>query len=270
MQELTKNAAQDIAQKYLEEGADPTEQMAKTAQEHELTAQQIQPIARRANRKILVKLQKRGVQEGGDPHATFPKIEPDQVVMMIRQEGGEMPDEPTPTAPEPSHDSGVLDQIFGTGEEDATCQTMGYELDDYMDEPEAIPNKEMALRVMNKAEEMVSQKKRKLNQVEMKLEEALHRLQKQATQYLRAGQPIEPLEDIPHVSETIKEARQNVASVQHIDGPYALQDDHSFVKLAEQIHSLRQEHDEAEYAWKLAKDQSQDYRQAIKEEGWIR
>lgn len=271
MQELTKEAAQKIARQYLQEGADPTEQMVKTAEKHDLTAQQIQPIARRANRKILVQLQKQGVQDGGDPHATFPTIDPDRVVMIIRQEGGTLPDEPTATAPDdtPSDASETLDAIFGTGDDSASCGTVGYSLDDYQEEPSAIPNEDMALRVLNKAEEAVEQKKRKLTQVEMKLEEALHKLQKQATRYLQADHPVEPLEDLPGVSATIDKARQKVASVHHVTEPYELKDNHPFMKLADRINQLRDDCEDAEYEWELTKNKARDYKRAIKDEGWL-
>mgnify|MGYP006288287155 CR=1 FL=1 len=264
MQELVKNASKDIARQYLEEREDPTETMIKVALDHELTAQQIQPIARRANRKILVKLQNQAAKEGGDARVTFPKIEPKHVVMVLRQRG-ELSDDTSPTAPDPSPDSSVLDQIFGTSSEEGCGETEGYTLEDYQKNPDAIPNEEMALRVLNKAKNDAEQAKRQMTQVENNLEEALHEIQKQAAQYLRAGEPIEPLKDLPGVEDEIDEVQEKVAcDIHSIDGSYELQEDHPMVKLAERIQSLRKEYEEKKFDARVAQHRAKTFRDNIK------
>lgn len=262
MQELVKNAAKDIARAYLQEGEDPTEKMVKVAEDNDLTAQQVQPIARRANRKILVKLQKSAAENGEDPRVTFPKIKPKRVVMILRKKG-KMPEEMA-TPPEPS-DTSFLDRMFGLEDHEETCKTEGYTLDDYRENPDKIPNEEMALRVLNKTREEAEQARKRVTSVENKLEEALHTLQKQAAQYLRAGEPIEPLQNLEGVEEEIQEVQEKVAcDIQSIDGEFEIREDHPMNKLAQKIQDLRQEHEEKQYNAKLAKHRLQTFKDKIK------
>ena len=79
--DLVNSLASKVSASYLDEGKSPTEELAKLASSNDLSELQISRVVNKANRNIIVGIQKSAA--GKDPHFTFPIIKTSEVMAIM-------------------------------------------------------------------------------------------------------------------------------------------------------------------------------------------
>lgn len=266
MKETVKTQSQRIVDAYLDDGIDPEETMQKVAEEKNLTAQQIEPIARRANRRLLVKLQNKAKENGKDPRINPPQIDIQRVVTVVSPDT--QPKDTACVDPPDQKSTDVIDQVFGSKTTERQDHTQ-VGTADYAECPSKIPNQEMALRLLNKVRNKVESKKQKLRQIENKLEDIGGRLRKKVASHLKRGEPVEPFRALPvDLDNTFDKVAEHY-DLQHLDESYELDEDHPIVEQAQKVASLQDDYESCQKAHDEAQRQRDAMRRALKDEGWL-
>lgn len=234
--------AKNLASRYFdEEDLDLHQELAKIASDNSLNAQGVERIVNRANRNILVTLQKEAVQGDRDPHFTFPPIKTARVLAIVKNKNPQAKAS-APPAPRPD-----ISQVFG-------------------DNPDPGPSpdeKAIALGMVRKLRQAVSDKKSKLCRLEMALESLVRNFEKQASHELLSGTPVEVFEALPipdiveGVTDKIEGWGQKLA---HLQEDFELDTDHKLVKTAHEIVKLKGQIKEAQHEIKEAQNQVEEAR----------
>lgn len=229
--------AESIKEKYLENGDDPTEELAKVAADKGWSPRQIDLVSNNLNTKILSGLHKQAAKDEKDPHFTYPTVDTKEVVKMMKDAGCR----PSPSTPKPE-DQSKLDKIFpdtdqtNSGDKITTLDT------DHLDEGSL----DFIARVVNKLKNLVKRKRSKKAQLDQKITHKQTRLEKKASQAIMAGQPADILDHLPVDKDGMCEklASMNV-DVQETDRDIELKEDTELKKIASQIEDLKLQRDEA-------------------------
>lgn len=223
--------AKQLASRYLQDhDFDPTQELAKIAEQEKLSAHQIERVVNRANREIIVGLQKEAVAGNHDPHFTFPTIKTAKVIAILRQPGpGVQPGLPRPdvTRPDPV--------------------VVRHRIEDFAQSPDAIQDKALGLQVLQLLKDKMRAKKSKVSAIEIALEGLIRKLEKTAANELLSGTPVEAIEALPVTPKGLTEKLASWGhTLKHTDEEIELDPEHEVVKLAFEIEAKFNELDEAQ------------------------
>lgn len=239
--------AKKIASVRLDDELNPTEAMVKLAQAKKLTAHQIHRVAERANKNVLVQMNKRAAANQIDPHFSVEPIKVAEVLALLEMPPPAQATPPPPRGPQVDVKT-VMPDPEGLPEEDSSSMHPD-EAMEHIEEHDAPPenlDENDAMGVLGQLEEKVDQAKRALMDVERQMNDAITRFKKEAYQQLQAGTPLEALEAIPHGDGHIQKVAQQMHDrgddVPEAGRTVEIDYDHPLCKLAEDIAALEAQH----------------------------
>lgn len=219
---------------------DIKKELAKTASQEKWTAYQIERVVEKANRNILVSLQKEASKNGGDPHFTFDTIKTAEIIGML--DTSSKPAKPSLPQKE------VQEKTFNWGVEanpkfkDRSKET---DLENYIKPDAEIPSKDVGVLALQLMKDKVGQQKSDLAKTEIALEGAISTFGKEAEQMLMSGTPVEVMLSLPS-KDIVQKSIDKVAGygtkmkklASHVE--FEVDKDHKIYKMAAQIQSLRE------------------------------
>ncbi len=252
-------AAKNLAQTYFDEPeTDLHQELAKLASEHDLNAQTIERIVNRANRNIIVGLQKQAVKGDIDPHFVFPKIKTANVLAVLKAK------KPLARATRPSSKPSI-DGVFP----DCGCappsRASELSMQGYMDGKP--PNKAIAMAVLQMLKHKASEAKSRAAKVEIALESMISEFSKRASHELLSGTPVEVLQKLPvqDLVDPVVEETEGLGKLAHISEDFELDLEHPLVKLANEIVKTRVELKQAQSDLSEALDKVDQARKEVNE-----
>lgn len=252
---MDKKAAQKagkrVAKAYLKEDRDPTQALAKLAEQKDLKAKQIELVANEANSEIIVDLQKEAVQDDSEvePHFTYPTVKTADVIRIINTEG-----RASPKPPEKEIDRSIDDILPKPN--DPVPDKPSYDAESIAEsdciefEP---PSRDAAAKLVSKLKQKCQQKERDLQALERKLEGLERKIKKRAKQEIGHGTPLEVLEALPDPSGAIdKVASKYEDQASRLGGEdFNVNRDHSLFKMAEQAEVLKEQIERARESYEF-------------------
>jgi hypothetical protein len=231
---------QDIAERlvndYFSSKEDPNANLVKLAQGKGLSAHQIQRIANKANRKIIVELHKNAAKSSIDPHFIFPMVKVSEVLAVLKTP----PDEAmaAPSLPPKVISMGAMDRVFPPAPLaekpptiDEMCNRMVFRF----------PDQNTATMVLSILKQKAGDAKTKAEALEMALDKAISEVEKTAQRYLMEGHPVDPLEALG-LAEVLEPTVEKLASMKYniyrLDEPFELNESHPLVKMASDLREM--------------------------------
>ena len=196
--------AEKISGAYLSgEIDDPSEHVTKVASKNNLNANQIERVANKVNRKITVGLTKKASRGEVDPHFTFPTVKTANIIAAITPRKGV-----SPTAP--ARKKLDLGSVF-----DVTPSSKRVDMTDaspmkLVQDPEGpVKSKDVAMCALSIMKRKLKEKRCKIKNIEIRIENLLSRFEKLAAKQMMNGAPIEAFQKLP---STVTESIEKVAS----------------------------------------------------------
>lgn len=221
----------------------------KMASDNKWNAHEIERVVESANRNILVSMSKNASKKTVDPHFTFPTIKTAEIIGMLSGGSPAMPIAraptvmPTPVSVQSLPIASQFPSLAGA-----------VSPDQFIDEE--APSKDIALMVLRLLKDRIALKKSKYCQMELRLNDAIEKFEKMASQEILAGAPPEILgimgakDIVENLVKRMRDANIKVASlkVDEVD----VVESHPLYDLAEQIESSRK--DLVEFKSEIDKD----------------
>jgi hypothetical protein len=218
---------------------DIKKELAKTASQEKWNAHQIERVVEKANRNILVAIQKDTSRNGGDPHFTFDTIKTAEIIGMLDSSA-----KPT----KPSLPEGQKKEFNWGVEANPKFKDRSKEtnLEDYIKPDAEIPSKDVGVLALQLMKDRVGQQKSDLAKTEIALEGAIGAFGKEAEQMLMSGTPVEVLLSLPS-KDIVEKSIEKVAGygtkmkklAHHVE--FEIDKNHKMYKMASQIQSLREQ-----------------------------
>lgn len=226
---MIRKIAKEIANQYFQDtSTDLHQAIAKEAQRRNWNANQVKIASQGVNSAVIAKLQRDVAGGSLDPHFSFPTVKVAKVIEIISPK-----ETPGPSLPSKSVSSPSLVTEFNPALRDRSKETT-FNMKD----------KIMGIGYMTYLRDKLKEKRSRLKMMELKLDSMIQMFEKQASQKMINGTPVEVFDALPtkDITDQTQEklARYNW-KLTHIDQEFEVDKSDPLVKMAFEIEEAKQE-----------------------------
>lgn len=210
----------------------------KMAADNKWNAHEIERVVESANRNILVSMSKNASKKSIDPHFTFPTIKTAEIIGML---SGGSPAMAVARAPIQAAPAISVQSLPIASQMPSLAGAVSPE--QFINEE--APSKDIALMVLRLLKDRIAEKKSKYCQMELRLNDAIEKFEKMASQEILAGAPKEILgimgakDVVEKLAKRMQDANIKVASLS-VD-EIEVNENHPLYDLAENIEKMRKD-----------------------------
>lgn len=229
---MLKKVAHLISQKYFDENESLEGQIAKYANQHSLNPHQIEDLTNRVNREVISGIQRQVPEGAVDPHFTFPTAKTANVIAIMRPGSSVL----RPSLP--SRPVGVVPSMLP---DDAPVRVdrSRESMFSFIENPQSIPDKAIGLGVLSYMKNKLKDKVNTYNGMLIKMDSLMRNIEKNASDKLLSGTPIEVIESLPVDLSSVSDRLNSWGcKIAHINEPFELDENDPFVKMAFEFQEL--------------------------------